>query len=281
MKHRHLIGAHVSIAQGLDQSVVYAKEIGGNCMQIFTQSNRSWHGRVLAQEEIEKFKETRKAHLLEKVISHASYLINVASPEERVRTQSCKALVQEYERCTALEIDYVVFHPGSRLTSSHELGRERIAQAINKVLEVESSTLILLETAAGQGTNIGSTFEELHLIRSLCEDKKRVGYCLDTCHIHAAGYDLSTVESFFSALETFDAACGLSNLHAIHLNNSKTACGSFKDRHEKISKGTIPAEVFQVLMKEKSLEHIPKILETPLDETYLEYKEEIQFLISE
>lgn len=271
-----LVGAHISGAQSLHLAFDRGESIGCTAMQIFTKSNRSWADKPLTQEQIENFITRWKTSSIESVITHASYLINIGSNKPDVEHKAVKALIDEVTRCQQLEIPYLVLHPGSHLGAGEEACIKQIAHNLDKVLDkCDGKTMILLETMAGQGTNIGNTFEQLAAIRSLSEHKNKIGFCLDTCHIFTAGYDLSNEENYKKIIKSFDEIIGLNNLKAIHLNDSKTACGSRVDRHESLGKGQISLKIFEYIMKDKRLADIPKILETPNPELYAQ---EITFL---
>ncbi|MEA1867579.1 MAG: deoxyribonuclease IV, partial [Thermodesulfobacteriota bacterium] len=192
-------------------------------------------------------------------------LINLASPEKKKYAMSSEALKQELIRCAALKIPFVVLHPGSHMDTGAEAGIERIASAINRVFDKlpENPTRLLLETTAGQGSGLGHTFEQIAAIMGTVEDKDRIGVCLDTCHIFAAGYDLRTEAAYKKTFYTFDKVIGLGNLYWIHVNDSKREMGTRIDRHESIGKGFIGETAFKLLMNDSRLQNIPKVLETP------------------
>lgn len=265
------IGAHVSIAGGLYKAAGRAAAIGGTTMQIFTASSRSWFSKKLTAEEIEKFKEAVKQAGLEHIVSHASYLINIGSPEKSTEKKSVKALIEELERCVALDIPYLVLHPGAHTGSGEEVCLKQIAHNLDVALQaVPGKTIIALEITAGQGTNVGYSFEHLHTIIDLSKEKKRLGVCIDTCHMFAAGYDFTTAENYEAVMKDFLKTVGIRRLKVMHINDSKTPCGSRKDRHESLGKGTIPLTGFKLIMADKRLAKIPKILETPNEELYAE-----------
>ncbi len=259
-----LLGAHMSIAGGLSESITRGESIGCTAIQIFTKSNRQWSSQELSPEEIKKFKERQKNSTVKIVIAHASYLINLGSPDPDIFRKSVIAATKELLVCEDLAIPYLVLHPGSYTTSSPEVAIQSIAHGIEKIFNhVPGKTMILLETMAGQGTTIGKTFAELAAIRNLIKDKNRVGICLDTCHVFAAGYDISTKKGYEKLWSEFDTMLGIEQLKAIHLNDSKKECGSHVDRHENIGEGLIGKEGFSFLMNDPALAAIPKILETP------------------
>ena len=198
-------------------------------------------------------------------VSHASYLINLASARPQVRQNSLRALKEELARSSLLEIDYVVLHPGSYVDHSFNDGINYLIEGCNRALENNHSTTLLLETMAGQGSSIGRRFEELAMILEKIEHKTKVGICLDTCHIFAAGYPLTTDENYNNLLDEFNIICGLQKLKTIHVNDSKKECGSLVDRHENIGEGKIGLNFFKNIMNDSRLEHVAKILETPKD----------------
>lgn len=268
MKKSHmsepLIGAHLSISKGLDDVFNQADILGCTTLQLFTKSNRQWYAKPLTQEEIVAFKNAHTAHHSMPVVAHASYLINIGSPDEALAEKSTKALADELERCEQLGIPYLVLHPGAHRDTDVEACLERIAQNLSFVLKkVPGSTMILLETAAGQGSTVGSNFGELAELLKKSGQNPRVGICLDTCHVFVAGYNFSTPAGYNSMWQEFDRQIGLDLLRVIHVNDSQKGCGSRVDRHCDIGKGTIGLEAFRMIMQDKKLAHIPKILETP------------------
>jgi len=278
-KKKILIGAHLSISGGLEKSAERAASIGCTTMQIFTKNNKAWFGKTIDEEEAKLFRKAVKSAGLSKIMAHCSYLINLASAKREVEQKSVAALKHELHRCEQLGIPYLVLHPGSHLGAGVEKGIKKVVKNLATVLKTASGkTTILLETMSGQGTNIGATFEEIKEIYKNCEYKKLLGVCLDTCHIFAAGYDISTPEEYEKTIKKFQRIIGLSRLKAIHINDSKTECGSKKDRHENIGKGEIPIEAFKLIMQDKRLSKIPKILETPSADGMTEYKREVRRL---
>lgn len=265
MKHQKLLlGAHISITGGLDQAIIRGESIACTAIQIFTKSNRQWNSKTLSDKEIEQFIKVQKTSSIATVVAHASYLINLASPDSAIRKKSVSAAISELTTCERAHIPFLVVHPGSYTTSTIEEGCTMIAKSINEILEqVPGKSMILLETMAGQGTVVGSSFTELALIRKLVTDHARVGICLDTCHVFAAGYNFSTPASYKKMWDKFEKEIGLCHLKVIHLNDSKKECGCKVDRHEDIGKGTIGLEGFRLLMNDERLAAIPKILETP------------------
>jgi deoxyribonuclease-4 len=277
--HTSLLGAHLSIAGGFDKAIERGQSIGCTAIQIFTKNNKSYKGKPIPSEAEEAFKQSVKASSIKWVVSHASYLINAGASDQTIAQRSTEGLIHELERCEQLGIPYLVIHPGSHTGAGEQVCIERIAENIDHVLKaVDGTSMILLETAAGQGTNVGYTFQHLAQIRSLCKEKKRVGICFDTCHIFSAGYDITTTEGYKETWNLFDTIIGRAHLKVIHLNDSMMPCASRKDRHENIGKGKIPLTTFSMIMNDPSLADIPKILETPSDDGITEYREEIKLL---
>ncbi len=281
-KNISLVGAHLSIAQGLYYAIREARSIHATACQIFVKNGRSWKTKPLEQSVINAFQTEMKAGDPVLMVAHASYLINIASTNAEVQRKSIEALIDELTRCDHLSIPYLVLHPGSHLGAGVEAGCKMVAESINYIFEKHTfKTMLLLETAAGQGTNLGSAFEELHQILLQIEHASKVGICFDTCHVNSAGYALYPTVAYKETMENFDAIIGFKHLKVMHLNNSKTEQGSKKDRHEKLLKGTMHLSVFHDIMHDVRLVEVPKILETPIEKEYLsEYAEEIAWLQS-
>jgi deoxyribonuclease-4 len=265
---KHLIGMHLSISGGLHQAITRAEELNCSAVQFFSKNNRQWHTSSLSIDEIDRFKQAlANSPTVLSTIIHASYLINIGSSDTAISQRATIALQDELSRAQQLGVDSLVFHPGSHKDSSDIECLDQIALNINHILShVEpGKTKLLIETMAGQGTNVGYTFEQLlHIYRQI-DQKNRIGFCLDTCHIFAAGYDISSSEAYEKVIAQFDSILGLQNLYVIHLNDSKKELGSRVDRHEHIGKGLLGIEAFKYIMNDSRLQHIPKILETPID----------------
>ena len=263
-----LVGAHISIAEGLDKAVYDALSIGATTMQIFTASYKQWHTKSLEEHQIAAFAEAVKKTGISHVMSHASYLVNLGSPREEVRLKSIDSFKKEIQRCLQLKISYLNFHPGSALDAPKEACLDAIIEALLLMKGYFSSSTeleIILENSAGQGSCVGSTFEELSYIVEKVKNEIPVGICLDTCHLFAAGYDIRSKESLDEMLKDFDAIVGLSYLKAMHVNDSEGGLGSQKDRHSLLGEGQIGKEAFGFIMKDPRLYAIPKYLETPGD----------------
>ena len=258
-----LLGAHVSTAGGPQTAWQRGVDIGATAIQIFTKTPNQWKEPVITDEVAAEFKAERAKSGIRGVVSHDSYLINLASPDAAIRKRSIASFTAELERCTKLGVEYIVSHPGNHL-SDVESGLTRNAESYAECLEaVPGPVMVLLEGTAGTGTALGSTFEELAAIRNGIPAKlrERVGYCLDTCHLYSAGYDL--VRDYHRVFEEFDKVCGLENLRCFHLNDSKNPFASKKDRHELIAEGTLGAEPFKMIMQDKRFVGVIKVLETP------------------
>jgi deoxyribonuclease-4 len=269
----YLLGAHFSIAKGLDSALYQARSYGCNALQVFTKNANTWKERVVTQQEIESFAYAKSATKISQIASHTSYLINLATPEKQKHKMSCNALLQELIRSSSLQIPYVVLHPGSHVGTGKKEGILQIAESINRIFaEVfvkipEANTRLLLETTAGQGSSVGHTFEQLASIISKVERKINLGICLDTCHIFASGYDIRTFDSYQKMINKVDSLIGLDRLLLIHLNDSKKELGSRVDRHEQIGHGCIGLKAFEYIMNDERFFHIPKIIETPKGKT--------------
>ncbi|MCD6167412.1 deoxyribonuclease IV [candidate division KSB1 bacterium] len=260
-----LLGAHVSIAGGLHNAFSRGEEIGCTAIQIFTKNQNRWSAKPLTDAETAQFKQTWQNSTISAVVAHDSYLINLGNPDQDGLQQSRQAFLVEMDRAEKLGIPYLVFHPGSHKNAGESFGLKKIAESINILLEQRKDyqLCLLLETTAGQGTNLGYTFEQLAQIIELVNNPQRVGVCLDTAHIFAAGYDIRTEQTYQKTINTFDQILGLSTLCAIHLNDSKKELGSRIDRHEHIGKGLIGLDAFRFILHDERFQDIPKILETP------------------
>jgi len=268
-----LLGAHFSIAKGLHKSLFEAQKYGCNALQIFTKNANTWKERVLTPAEIDLFEQARAETGITAIAAHTSYLINLATGERRKQVMSCKALKQELVRASMLNIPFVVLHPGSHMEQGEDEGIRLVADNINQTLTQipDLKTRLLLETTAGQGSSLGHTFEQLALIMDKIENKSAVGFCLDTSHIFAAGYDIRTPAAYRKTIRAFDSAAGLGHLCLIHLNDSKKELGSKVDRHEHIGQGYIGLKAFELIMNDQRLMHIPKVIETPKKQADQDY----------
>ncbi|MEO2068142.1 MAG: deoxyribonuclease IV [Desulfurobacteriaceae bacterium] len=274
------VGAHVSIAGGVFNAPLNAKEIGAKAFALFTKNQRQWKAKPLTEETITKFRENLKKVEIspEYVLPHDSYLINLGHPEEEKRRKSIEAFIDEVNRCYQLGLKYINFHPGSHLGKvSEKECLKIIADSINEVLGRTKEVILVLENTAGQGSNVGYRFEHLAEIINMVEDKSRIGVCLDTCHMFAAGYDIRTEETYEKTMKEFDEIVGFKYLKGMHLNDAKSQLGSRVDRHHSIGRGNIGLDAFKFIMNDKRLDNIPLILET-IDPSI--WAEEIKLLYS-
>ncbi len=261
------LGAHESTAGGFFKALQRGKEDGAECVQIFCKSPRQWRAGALGEGEVEKFKEVRRELQIENCLVHASYLLNLGDPREEGYRRSIGALREELERTERLGIEAIVFHPGAHKKSGEEDCLRRISRALDEILSTVEfePPVILLETTAGQGTNVGYKFE--HLARIIegvkPEFQGYLGVCLDTAHIFAAGYDIRTEESYRETFEEFERVIGLSKLGAFHLNDSLKPFGSRVDRHTHIGEGEIGLDAFRLLVNDPRFVSLPGYVETP------------------
>jgi deoxyribonuclease-4 len=277
-----LFGAHESIAGGVFNAVILGKKATCDTIQMFNKSSNQWRAKKLESKEIDEFFRQIESTGVTVSISHTSYLINIASPDKTLNKKSWEALKEELERCEVLRIPNLVMHPGSHVGSGEETGMNLIAENINRLFNAlpEGRVRLLLETTAGQGSNLGYTFEQLAYMIDRVEDKKRVGVCLDTCHIFAAGYPIINPKDYKKTIEHFDSVIGLDRLKIIHVNDSLKEFASKKDRHEHIGKGHIGLEGFRNFVNDKRLKSVPMILETPKEEDLAEDIENLRVLRS-
>ncbi|HVZ78678.1 MAG TPA: deoxyribonuclease IV [Gemmatimonadaceae bacterium] len=261
--HDDLLGAHVSISGGTPEAPPRAKAIGATAMQMFTKMANRWAERAVERAERDAFRGALADTAVRATVVHDSYLINLASPDKALRRRSIESFVAELERCKALGITYLVSHPGNFM-DDRTAGIQRNADAITEALErVGGKTILCMETTAGAGTAIGSTFEELATLLELvpAAQRRRMGVCVDTCHIYSAGYDL--VHDFDGVWRRFSDTLGMKRLRVLHLNDSKAPFGSRRDRHELIAEGTLGAEPFRRIMTDDRFRGVAKVLETP------------------
>ncbi|KHN80673.1 DNA-(apurinic or apyrimidinic site) lyase [Toxocara canis] len=262
---KKMLGAHVSAAGGLENAVYNAARIGCRAFALFLRNQRSWNAKPLEEDVVERFKEAMKecSFPIDQVVPHGSYLINAGSADKEVLQKSRQAMLDECQRCERLGIHFYNIHPGSAAGKySAAECIQTVAESINYVLERTSSIIIVVETMAGQGSTVGGTFEELRSIIDQVDKKERIGVCIDTCHIFAAGYDIRTEETYKKTMEDFGKIVGFNYLKAIHLNDSKGGLGSRLDRHENIGCGKLRS-AFKYLMSDERLDGIPMVLETP------------------
>ena len=258
-------GAHVSTAGGVSKAFQRAEDVGCDTMQIFTRNNNRWATKPLDPREIQRWHERWQQSPVRPVVSHASYLINLASSDDALWEKSIDAFVDELERAEALGLLGVVLHPGSPKEDGEAYGIERIARALDICHQRTAGfeTLTLLETTAGTGKHLGYRFEQLTAMRAGASDPERIAVCFDTCHVFAAGYEIRTPEGYAQTMDAFDQTIGLDLLKCFHFNDSKFDLGSRKDRHEHIGKGFIGLDGFRHIINDPRFEHVPMILETP------------------
>jgi len=272
------IGAHVSASGGVENAPLNAHEIGAKAFALFTKNQRQWKAAPLTDTSIALFKErcAEFGYLPAHILPHDSYLINLGHPETEGLVKSREAFLDEMQRCEKLGLDRLNFHPGSHLSLlTTEECLARIAESINITLDQTAGVCAVIENTAGQGTNLGHTFEQLAFIIDRVEDKSRVGVCIDTAHTLAAGYDIKTTEGFTETFSKFDEIIGFSYLKGMHINDSKKDLASRVDRHDSIGKGLMGMTTFTMLMNDPRFDNVPMILETP-DETC--WAEEIRLL---
>jgi deoxyribonuclease IV len=263
------LGAHMSIAGGLARAVDRADASGCQALQIFTRSVGQWRARPLQPDEVALFRRRLRQTRIRPVVAHTSYLINVATADVVLRRRSIEALREELDRAEVLGLDGLVMHPGSYTNGTEAAGLRLIADALRDVLASRplGRTRILLEQTAGQGTNLGHRFEHLAHIIDRLDGSPRVGVCLDTCHLLAAGYDLCSEDGYRETFRQFGRLVGFPRLKAFHLNDSRKPCGSRVDRHEHIGKGCLGIEPFRRLLNDPRFARLPMLLETPKAET--------------
>lgn len=258
-------GAHLSIAGGLPRAVDRAEASGCQALQIFTKSAGQWRARPLDAAEIALFRRRVRQTKIRPLVAHNSYLINLAAADRALRRRSREALLEEFDRAEALGLDGLVMHPGSYTSGTEDRGLTLIADGLAAILEArpEARTRILLEHTAGQGTNLGHRFEHLAAIVDRLGGSRRIGVCLDTCHLLTAGYDICSRQGYEETFRQFGQIVGFARLKAFHLNDSKKPCASRVDRHEHIGKGCIGVEPFRWLVNDARFANLPMLLETP------------------
>ena len=257
------IGAHVSIAGGFPSVFEEIKSIGGTCGQIFTHSPRGWKFNPIHEEQGRSFRTMYEKKAIWPILIHETYLNNLASPREDIYQKSVETMEKEIEAANLLGIEYIKIHPGSHLGKGEKAGLEKIARSLSLFESIIGNVMILLETTAGKGTDLGYTFRQLQQIRE--ETTIETGICLDTCHLFAAGYDITSREGLDATLEELDEIIGLSRVMAVQLNDSVYPFGSHKDEHAHIGLGEIGEEGFCTMLSHPVIRNLPLILETPVD----------------
>ncbi|MBJ6726981.1 deoxyribonuclease IV [Geomesophilobacter sediminis] len=260
-----LLGAHVSIAGGVYKAPERGAQSGCKVIQVFTQNSNQWKGKFIPDQEAELFQKNMAVFGIAEAISHDIYLINLAAAPGDVRDKSMIALKEEMERCARLGIAKIVMHPGSHNGDGTEVGIRRICEGLDELFYMvpQFTGKILLENTAGQGSNIGSRFEDLKGIIEGCGSPDRFGICFDTCHAFAAGYNIAERDGYEKTFADLDAAVGISRLQAFHLNDTKKGLGSHVDRHDHIGKGVLGIDAFRFLLNDPRFAAVPKIIETP------------------
>jgi deoxyribonuclease-4 len=277
-----LLGTHVSTAGGIHTAFERATQIGCTTMQVFVKNASRWKGNALSDSDIQNYKTASTRATIAPVVAHAAYLINLCAVRPRILKHSQDAYEEELRRCESLGIMGLVLHPGAHLGAGEDAGLKGIANSLNSIHDRTRGfhTLTILETTAGQGTTLGSTFGQLQRIIDRLRNPERIGICLDTCHVFASGWDIRTPVGWETMLEEFDRTLGLERLKVIHVNDSKKDLASHVDRHEHIGLGRIGLEGFRFLMNDLRLSGIPKILETNKSEDMHEDRENMDRLRS-
>ena len=279
-QHGDLIGAHVSTRGGLNTAFDRGDAVRANAIALFTKNNSQWAAKPLSEEDCRSFAERRSASRDVPVIGHASYLINLAAVDPELHRKAIDGLVDELKRCDRLGIGALVLHPGAHMRAGVEAGVDQIARSLDEVHRRTPGvrTVTLLETAAGQGSCLGCTFDELAAMIRRTDDPRRLGVCFDTCHVFAAGYELRTRDAYERTMDAFVETVGLENVAAFHLNDSKKPLGSRVDRHEHIGRGEIGIDPFHWLIEDERFRGLPKVIETPKSEAPDEFRWDIENL---
>ncbi len=275
-------GAHESIKGGVYAAIERARDATCDVVQIFNKSNSQWRARKLEDAEVERYFELVKESGIAVVCSHSSYLINLASPDPTLNEKSFKSFEEEVRRCNRLEIPSLVFHPGSHVGSGEEAGMDKIGENLNRLSDQvpDNRVCLCLEATAGQGSNLGYTFEQLAAIIDRVDNRDQMGVCLDTCHIFAAGYPISEPAEYKKTMQQLDQVVGLERLKVLHLNDSKKEFGSRRDRHEHIGEGHIGCDAFRNVVNDRRLARIPMIIETPKEDDLEEDRKNLKVLRS-
>jgi len=265
-------GAHLSIAGGVDQAALRARKLRADTLQLFVKSPSQWRLAALTDEEAARFRDEARQARLVPLVGHASYLVNLASPDPALYEKSRRCVLEEWDRAERLGLDYLVLHPGAHMGSGEAEGLAQIARALRWLREERPArtAMILLETTAGAGTVMGGRFEHLQQLMAACDPPGRqapwLGVCIDTCHLWAAGYDLGTAQAIDDTLGRLDEAVGLERVKVVHVNDARGGRGSHHDRHEHIGRGQLGKETFRLLIHHPALAALPFILETPKED---------------
>jgi len=277
-----LLGAHMSIAGGVDKALLLGKEVGCDTIQIFTKSSRQWVSKPLSDEEIARFHQAKDTTGLTTIVAHDSYLYNFAAPNEELRKKSVAGLIDEMQRCEVLGVQYLIAHPGAHVGTGEATGIKTIAQSIDEMHKAcpQYATKLAIEITAGQGSNLGYQFQQVRQIIDATKAPERLRVCFDTEHAFAAGYDLRTEEGYERTFAEFDETIGLDLLVAFHLNDAKKDLGCRVDRHEHIGKGFLGLDAFRLLLNDKRFWGLPMCVETPKSEDCHEDRENLATLRS-
>jgi len=267
------IGAHVSASGGVENAPINAHEIGATAFALFTKNQRQWVAKPLTEESITAFKANceKYGYKPSQILPHDSYLINLGHPEAEALQKSREAFLDELQRCEQLGLDRLNFHPGSHLGKVDiDVCLKTIADSINWALDRTKGVIAVIENTAGQGSNVGNSFEEISKIIEHVEDKSRVGVCIDTCHAFTAGYEINTLEGYSLTWKKIEEIIGFEYLKGMHINDSKKELGTRVDRHDSLGKGFIGNNLFEWIMNDPRMDGIPLILETPNEEIWAE-----------
>lgn len=260
-----LLGAHVPTAGGLSKAAEHGRAIGAGAIQIFTRNQVQWQARPVDAGEAAAFRAALEASGVRLAVAHGSYLVNLASPDAELRTRSRAAFVAELQRCHALGLPYLIFHPGAHMGAGEAAGLRTLVRSLDHVLARTAGldVMPLVEVTAGQGSTLGQRFEHLAEVFARVREPGRLGVCLDTCHLFAAGYDIATHEGYEDTLAQLARLVGLDRVRALHLNDAKKGLGSRLDRHAPIGEGCLGLDVFRRLLRDPRLQGRPMLLETP------------------
>lgn len=272
-----LLGAHVSTSGGIYNAIKNGENLKCDAIQIFTKSQMRWDAKPLKEKDVEKFKKMWSVSRIKKIIVHDSYLINLGSPDPEKHKKSKLSFIDEIKRAKKLGANFLVFHPGAHMGEGESKCIKRIGDTLNEITtEVDSENLIILiETTAGQGTNVGYRFEHLRDILAIVNNPEKFGVCIDTCHIFAAGYDIRTADAYKNVMREFNGLIGINKIFAFHLNDAKVDLGSRVDRHENIGVGQIGKDAFGFIVNDRRFESVPMVLETPGGNEFYEKNLEI------
>ncbi len=274
------VGAHISIAGGVENAPIRANSIGAKAFAMFVKNQRQWKSKPFNKDSITAFKQNCQKFGFHPnyILPHASYLINLGSKDKEKLSKSKDAMIDEIERCNMLKLKYLNVHPGAHLgVLSEDECLHEISKNINEILKKTENIVIVIENTAGEGTNVGYKFEHLKTIINNIDDKNRIGVCIDTCHLFASGYDIRTKQAYKKTFDEFENIVGFKWLKGMHINDAKSELGSRVDRHQSIGKGNIGTDAFKFIMNDERMDKIPMILET-IDQTI--WKDEIKMLYS-